>query len=442
MRVMVLGAGVVGTTAAWYLARAGHTVTVLDRREDAALETSFANGGQISVSHAEPWANPGAPATILKWLGREDAPLLFRLRADARQWSWGLRFLLECLPSRTLANTRAILALGLYSRAELQRLRAEARIEYDAQTRGILHFYTDPREYERAARHADDMRAFGMDRVLKTAAECVAIEPALARSTVPLAGGDYTASDESGDARKFTQALARRAMAFGVSFRFGCAIQRLQREGDRIAGVAVAGPDGREELVCADAYVLALGAYSAPLARPVGVALPIYPAKGYSLTLPLDADDLAPVVSLTDEAHKIVFSRLGQRLRVAGTAELNGYDTTLNPVRCEALLTRTAQLFPQVGDRSAAQFWTGLRPATPSNVPIIGRSRLRNLYLDTGHGTLGWTLACGSGRALADMVSGEAPEVDFPFTGLPETLRRRTSVPVAARGPREKQPAE
>ncbi len=442
MRVIVLGAGVVGTTAAWYLARAGHTVTVLERREDAALETSFANGGQISVSHAEPWANPGAPATILKWLGREDAPLLFRLRADARQWSWGLRFLLECLPSRTFANTRAILALGLYSRAELQRLRADTRIDYDQQTRGILHFYTDAGEYERAARHAEQMREFGMDRVVKTAAECVAIEPALADATVTIAGGDYSATDESGDARKFTQALARRAMAFGVSFLYGRSIKALLREGDRIAGVVSTAPEGRDEHHAADAYVLALGACSAPLARSVGVALPIYPAKGYSLTLPLGADDVAPTVSLTDEAQKIVFSRLGQRLRVAGTAELNGYDTSLNAVRCEALLARTAQLFPRAGDRRLAQFWTGLRPATPSNVPIIGRSRLRNLYLDTGHGTLGWTLACGSGRALADIVSGVVPEIDFPFVGLPETLRRRSLAPAAARGARERQPTE
>jgi D-amino-acid dehydrogenase len=440
MRVIVLGAGVVGTTAAWYLARAGHVVTVVDRREDAGLETSFANGGQISVSHAEPWANPSAPATILRWLGREDAPLLFRLRADARQWVWGLRFLRECLPSRTLANTRAILSLGLYSRAELRRLREETRIEYDQQTRGILHLFTDAAALDHAARQGERMRALGMERVLKTAAECVAIEPALAESTVPIAGGEYSAADESGDARRFTQALARRAMGFGVTFLYGRTVARIEREGDRVSGVVLAGGEAGEIRIAADAYVLALGSWSPLVAAPAGVRLPVYPVKGYSLTLPLRAGDVAPVTSLTDEAHKLVFSRLGERLRVAGTAELNGYDTTLNDVRCEALARRAAALFPGAGDRAHAQFWTGLRPATPSNVPIIGRSRLRNLYLDTGHGTLGWTLACGSGRALADIVSGVAPEVDFPFAGLPDTLRpreRRRATPA-----RQKQPAE
>jgi D-amino-acid dehydrogenase len=436
----VLGAGVVGTAAAWYLARAGHAVTVIDRREDAGLETSFANGGQISVSHAQPWANPGAPATILKWLGREDAPLLFRLRADARQWSWGLRFLLECLPSRTAANTRAILSLGLYSRAELQRLRAEARIEYDQQTRGILHLYTGQADFERAARHADEMSGLGVERAVKSAEECLALEPALAASTVRIAGGDYSAHDESGDARKFTQALARRAMGFGVTFLYGRTVSRMERDGDRLGAVILTEADGRESVHTADAYVLAAGSYSPLLAAQVGIALPIYPVKGYSLTLPLADADLAPTMSLTDEAHKLVFSRLGRRLRIAGTAELNGYDTVLNDVRCEALAARTAALFPRAGDRSQAQFWTGLRPATPSNVPIIGRSRLRNLYLDTGHGTLGWTLACGSGRALADIVSGVAPEVDFPFVGPPETLRPREAP--HSRRPREKQPAE
>jgi len=440
MRVIVLGAGVVGTAAAWYLARAGHSVAVLERREDAGLETSFANGGQISVSHAEPWANPGAPATILKWLGREDAPLLFRLRADAAQWSWGLRFLRECLPSRTLRNTRAILSLGLYSRTELQRLRADAALQYDQQTRGILHLFSSAAELDRARRHADAIRALGVDRVLKTRDECIAIEPALADAKERIAGGDYSASDESGDARKFTQALARRAVAFGVTFHYGRTIRRLERDGDRIAAVIAAGAQGDEEAHAADAYVLALGSYSPLLVRPLGFSLPVYPVKGYSITLPLAPGDVAPTVSITDEAHKIVFSRLGDRLRAAGTAELNGYDTTLNAVRCEAILRRAAELFPRAGDPGRAERWTGLRPATPSNVPIIGRSPLRNLYPDTGHGTLGWTLACGSGRAIADIVSGVTPEVEFPFAGLREMPPRPPTRPTPRT--REKQPAE
>lgn len=408
MRVVVLGAGVVGVAAAWYLTRAGHEVTVVERQAEAGMETSFANGGQISVSHAEPWANPHALLKMLKWLGREDSPLLWRLRADAAQWLWGARFLAECRPARARHNTIALLRLGLYSRSRLQALRRELALEYDQLERGILHIYTDAREFERAAAQSDLMRRHGCDRVAKSAAECLAIEPALRDSAVPLVGGTYTAADESGDAWKFTQGLAHQCAAHGARFRYGSRIEEFVRAGDAVSAVRL---DGGEE-IHADAFVAALGSYTPLLLKPIGIRIPVYPAKGYSVTIPLREGDQAPTTSLTDDAHKLVLTRLGQRLRVAGTAEFNGYDTALNAVRCNAIAARTFALFPRIAARDDLSCWAGLRPATAGNVPLIGRCRYRNLYLDTGHGTLGWTLACGSGKLLADLVSGCKPEVD------------------------------
>ena len=411
MRVTVLGAGVVGVTSAWYLAAEGHEVTVIDRQPLPAQETSFANGGQISVSHAEPWANPRAPLKALQWLGREDAPLLWRLRADPAQWAWGLRFLRQCTAARARANLGAIVRLGLASRAALQGLRRELALEYDHLERGILHFYTDPGEFEHALPQAALMREFGCERVPQTAAQCLAIEPALAGSRVPVVGGTYTASDESGDARRFTEALARHAAARGVRFRQGETVQALLREGGRLSGVRLVSG----ETLVADLTVLALGSYSPLLLRPLGLRLPVYPAKGYSATLSLPDGAIAPTVSLTDDGHKIVISRLGQSLRVAGTAEFNGYDTSLNTPRCAALLLRTRQIFPALATVSEVSYWAGLRPATPGNVPLIGDmagAGLAGLWLNTGHGTLGWTLACGSARLLADLVAGRDPGLD------------------------------
>ncbi|MEP7061156.1 MAG: D-amino acid dehydrogenase [Betaproteobacteria bacterium] len=416
MRVLVLGGGVIGITAAWYLAGDGHDVTLVDREPSAGLETSFANGGQISASYAEPWANPVAPLKVLKWLGREDAPLLFRPRADWQQWRWGLQFLLECLPSRTQHNTIQCLNLALYSRDCLKALRADTGIEYDHLERGILQFYTDPQEFEHGVAAAALMREFGCDRVVRTPRECVDIEPALAASRDRLAGGIFTATDESGDAHLFTVELARRLAARGVQFRWNTTITALAAAGERIGGVHVTGADGGKEVLDADAIVVALGSYSRFLLKPVGVPCLVYPAKGYSMTVDVGAHAGAPVVSLTDLAWKIVLTRLGNRLRVAGTAELSGYGMELNAVRCEALKRRTFEIFPDAGDPASAKFWTGLRPATPSNIPLIGPTRYRNLWLDTGHGTLGWTMACGSGRALADAIGGRKPAVDFLLT--------------------------
>jgi D-amino-acid dehydrogenase len=424
MRILVLGAGVVGTAAAWYLARSGHEVVVVERQGAAGLETSFANGGQISASNAAPWANPGVPGKILQWLGREDAPLAFRPRADWRQWWWGARFLWECLPARTRENTRHLRALALYSREALRELRRETGIAYDHLARGILHFYTDEAEFERAATEAQQGRAAGLECEVKTADECIEIEPALRHAADRIRGGVFVPDDESGDACKFTQALARLAeTSAGVRFLFGRSIKRLDAGGGRVRGVVLADAAGGDETLAADAYVVALGSYSPLVLRPIGVSIPVYPLKGYSVTIPLAPGAEAPSVSLSDDAHKLVYSRLGERLRVAGTAEMSGYNTDLDEQRCAAILRRTLEVFPGVGGTGDVQYWTGLRPATPSNVPCIGRTRYANLFLDTGHGTLGWTLACGSARALVDLIAGRRPEPDFPFLGEPRRPR-------------------
>lgn len=430
MKVMVLGAGVTGITTAWYLAQRGHEVTVVERRGAAAMETSFANGGQISVSHAEPWANPGAPLKVLQWLAREDAPLLFRLRADLNQWLWGLEFLRNCTPARTAQNIKQIVNLGMYSRGALQKLRADLGLLYNAQTKGILHFYTSQAEYDAAQEPARIMREHGCELDMKTADECVAIEPALAQCRSSIVGGSMTPSDESGDARAFTSALAARCEQAGVKFLYNTTVLGLDAAEKQLNGVQVAigsgEAGGKVQMLKADAYVMCLGAFSAQWAKVLGQSLRIYPAKGYSVTLPVINEAASYQVSLTDDEYKLVFSRFGNRLRIAGTAELNGYNTELNLVRCNAIVRRVKQLFPDMTDGEGAQFWTGLRPATPSNVPYIGKSKASNVFLNTGHGTLGWTHACGSGAAIADIVSGRVPEVDFAFTGMPAPGRVMT----------------
>jgi len=426
VKVVVLGAGVIGTTSAWYLAQAGHDVLVVDRQPEAGLETSFANGGQISVSHSEPWANPTAPFKILRWLGREDAPLLFRPQADPAQWLWGLRFLFECLPGRTRGNTEAAFSLALYSQGRLHELRRDAGIQYGEQSRGILHLYEERREFEHARVHLGLLKARGFDAEIKTPDECIAVEPALGYSKARFAGGIYAASDESGDAQLFTRKLAAACAANGVEFRFKVSVKHVEAARGRIERVVIDDESGIEESLRADAYIVALGSYSPLLLNHLGMRLPVYPVKGYSVTLPLEPASVAPNISLTDHSRKIVMTRLGEQLRVAGTAELDGYNTEISEVRCEALVKRALELFPRIKRPEDPHFWTGLRPATPSNLPLIGRTRYPNLYLNTGHGTLGWTLACGSGRALADIVGGRKPEPDFRFLGIESKTKGAT----------------
>ncbi len=427
MKVIVLGAGIIGTASAWFLNKAGHEVIVIERQPGAAQETSFANGCQISVSHAEPWANPAAPMKILKWLGKEDAPLLYRFRPEWLQWKWGLHFLRECTSARTAANIRRIVALAEYSRQTLQSVRAETGIDYDCLKRGILHFYTNRKDLEGSLHAAKLMRDLGCPRNSIDTDEVVRIEPALAKIRDKIVGGDFTASDESGDVYKFTTGLAKNAAQAGADFQFNTTVTRLLSEGtgasSRISGVEIIDGEGRHQVLRADAFVIAMGSLSTALLKPLGIELMIYPGKGYSATYRVTEPAAAPTVSLTDDGYKLVMSRLGDRLRVAGTCELNGYTRDLNTVRCEAITRRTRELFPDACDYENPSYWTGLRPLTPSNVPYIGKTRIANLFLNTGHGTLGWTMGCGSGRAIADIVSGRQPELDLTFTGLSHSKR-------------------
>jgi D-amino-acid dehydrogenase len=434
MKIIVLGAGIIGTSSAWFLHKAGHEVAVIDRQPGVAQETSFANGCQISVSHAEPWANPSAPLKVLKWLGKEDAPLLYRPRLDWLQWKWAWHFLRECSATRTNINIRQIVALCEYSRQTLQSVREETGISYDHLTRGILHFYTNAQEFEASLPAARLMRELGCERESVDADTVIRLEPALAHLRHKIIGGDYTATDESGDIYQFTTKLADKARAGGVQFVHNTMVTRLITTGygasAKVTGVEIINDQGIHQTLQADAFVVAMGSFSAQLLQAVGVPLLVYPGKGYSATFNITDPDKAPTVSLTDDEYKIVLSRLGNRLRVAGTCELNGYTRELNPVRCEALRRRTKELFPGACDYDNPQYWTGLRPLTPSNVPYIGKTRFSNLYMNTGHGTLGWTMGCGSGKAIADIIDGKIPEVDFGFNGVARFKQDRNIKPI------------
>lgn len=417
MKIAVLGSGIIGTSTAWWLNQAGHDVVVIDRETGPAQETSRANGCQISVSYAEPWANPQAPMKLARWLFRDDAPLLFRPKFDLRQWWWGLMFLRECLPGRLAPNIRAMVRLAEYSRGTLREMRRDLDIQYDHLERGIINFYRDPAEFENSQEMAGVMREFGVDRRIVTTDEIIQLEPSLAHMRSKIVGGDYTAEDETGDVYLFTTALAERARNAGVEFRYSTQLSRLIPAGGQIIGAEVIRPDGLYETIQADAYVAALGSYTPHFVAPLGIPCNVYPAKGYSASFDIVDAAAAPMVSLTDSAHKVVYSRLGNQLRMAGTAELSGYSRALNTIRCDNMMHLARELFPTALDFDNVRFWSGLRPATPSNVPLIGKTRIRNLYLNTGHGTLGWTMGVGSGRALADIISGRQPEPEFPFLG-------------------------
>lgn len=417
MKIAVLGSGIIGVSTAWWLNQMGHEVVVVERQPQAGLETSRANGGQISVSYAEPWASPQVLPKLVKWLLRDNAPLAFRLQFDPHQWSWAFMFLRECMPARVARNVAALVAMAQYSRRTLQEMRRELGIEYDQQERGILNFYRSMHEFKASQKMAGIMRDHGVERRVISADEVVAIEPALARVRHAIVGGDYTPDDESGDAFRFTQELARLAQDAGVQFRFGWQLSRLVSAGGRVHTAELIGPDGQYEHMRADAYVAALGSHTPAFVRPLGVPCPVYPAKGYSATFPILQADAAPFVSLTDSEHKVVYSRLGNRLRMAGTAELGNPTRALSTARCEHMATLARELFPTALDFDNVRYWSGLRPATPANVPLIGRTRIPNLYLNTGHGTLGWTMGVGSGKALAELICGKRPEPEFPFLG-------------------------
>lgn len=422
MKVVVLGAGIIGVSTAWYLLENGHEVVLVDRQADAALETSYANGAQISVSFCEPWANAWVPLKVARWLLRDDSPLLFRPRLELAQMRYGLAFLKECTSASFERNVEELVQLGRYSHARLKELVAATGIEYNRLERGILHFFSSQADLDNGAAGAEVMRRHGVDRRVLSRDEVLAIEPALAGFGPRIFGGTYTPSDESGDALVFTQQLARRCEARGADARWNTQILAIEKDGDAVGGVRVRRPDGQVETLRGDAYVVALASYAPQLVNPVADCLNIYPAKGYSATLQLRHPDQASTVSLLDDTRKIAISRLGDRIRIAGTAELVGLDTSLNSAtsrtRCEALVRRYEELFPGVADTSEPNYWTGLRPSTPTNIPYIGRSRkLRKLWLNCGHGTLGWTHGAGSGHALAALLSGRRPETAFRFYG-------------------------
>lgn len=415
--VVVLGAGLAGVTSAWYLRAAGHRVTVIERRAGPALETSFANGGQISASHPEPWSNPRTPLAVLRGLGRSDAPVRLRFGLEAERWRWGLAFLGQCRPGPTRRNTATIARLAAYSLAALRQLRRQLDLDYDASECGILHLYFTETQLRHGRRMAATLAEFGLrTEVLGDAAACHRLEPALSRAP-DLAGGLYAPEDESGDAHRFVEALTGHCRQAGVRFEFGMRVDRIATRGQTVRGVHVTDAEGRSGFYAGTDIVCALGAESSRLAKPLGERLPIYPLKGYSVTIP--AGPAAPHLSLTDELHRIVVSRLGDRVRIAGMAELVGFDTGIDTSRAATLLKRASALMPELmsglGHAAAPQYWAGLRPATPGNVPIIGRGRVDGLWYNTGHGSLGWTLACGSAELLSALLSGAAPAIAFPF---------------------------
>jgi D-amino-acid dehydrogenase len=427
MKTLVLGAGIIGISTAWHLSERGHEVVVVDRQRDAALETSFANAAQISVSYCEPWANRHAPAKMLKWMFRNDAPLLFRPQLDWQQWRWGLQFLGQCNDAAFERNVQQLVALGAYSHAALKDVVAATGIDYHRLERGIAHFYTDQKAFDDAAVAAELMQKYGVDRKVVSRDELLAIEPAF-RNFDDIVGGTYTASDESGDARVFTQQLAQLCARRGVQFLFGHDVERLETSAGAIHAVRIRDRDtGIVQRLVADDVVVACGSYTAPLLRQVGVDLPIYPGKGYSATFKLRKPGDAPFVSSIDDEVKVAMSRLGDELRVAGTIEVSGYDATLNSQlaqdRCRMLAQRIEKVLPGVCDTRLPdeggnpQFWTGLRPATPTNIPYIGRTKVAGLWVNAGHGTLGWTHGAGSGKAMAELISGRQPRMNFRFYG-------------------------
>jgi D-amino-acid dehydrogenase len=416
--VLVLGAGVIGVTTAWYLRAQGHDVRVIDRQPGAGCETSFANAGQVSAHLAEPWSNPTTPRQLPRWLLADDAPLVFRPQVRWDQYRWLAKFLRECSASRYGRNLIHLANLGLYSRNALKALRRETGLTYDHHEGGILLFFTDAAVFARAAAAARRLAQAGLQRAPKSADECLAIEPALRSLRDRLAGGIYSEHDETGDAHQFTQALAALCAARGVTFDYGTTVRRIVAGNGDVTGVLLEHADGRRETARAGRYVACLGSFTARLTRPLGVPLDIYPVKGYSVTIPVADDRAAFRIGITDAANKMAFSRLGDRLRATSTAEVAGFDAAIDSRRCQALVRHVAQLFPGAGDGARASFWAGLRPMTPSNLPHVGRSRLPSLYVNAGHGTVGWTQACGSGRAIADIVAGRRPDVDFPFMGI------------------------
>ncbi len=402
-----MGGGVIGVTAAWYLSQAGAEVEVIERQPGAALETSFANAGEISPGYASPWAGPGMPLKAIKWLFERHAPLVIRPGIDPAMYLWILRMLRNCTTARYAINKSHMVPIAEYSRDELRRLRAATGIAYDERSLGTLQLFRTQQQLDGAAGDIAVLEKLGVSYHVLDANGCIAAEPGLADVRPLIVGGLRLPDDETGDCHLFTQRLAALALSRGVQFRYGVNILGVERSGDRIEALRT--DAGR---VTADAYVLALGSFSTRMARSLGIRLPVYPVKGYSITVPVADAAKAPVSTVMDESYKVAITRLGTRIRVGGTAELSGYNTRLHPARRATLELSARSLFPAGGDYSDVSFWTGMRPMTPDGTPVVGASSYRNLWLNTGHGTLGWTMACGSGRVLADLITGHPPAID------------------------------
>jgi D-amino-acid dehydrogenase len=408
MGTIVLGAGVVGVTTAWELAKAGRAVTVIDREPGPAMVTSFANAGLVAPGHALTWASPRAPKILIKSLFRDDQALRLKLNADPRMWAWCLRFLRNCTAEKARVNTLRKLKLCVYSQQALQALAAETGVEYDGIRKGLLYVYRDAAALERGMANMAILREGGQRMEVLDRAGVARTEPAFETSRSPVVGGVYSPGDESGDAHKFTRELAERCRSLGVEFRYGTTATGFDMEGDRVSAVRLVGG----EVLPADDVVLALGCWSPQLGRPLGLNIPVYPVKGYSATIPIGGTDVAPAVGGVDENNLVAWCRMGDRLRLTATAEFTGYDTSHRPSDFVGMLAAARDLFPRAGDYDRPSYWSCLRPMTPEGTPIFGRGRHRNLWLNTGHGHMGWTMACGSARIVADMMAGRQPEID------------------------------
>ena len=408
MRVLVLGSGVIGTSVAYYLARAGHEVQVVDRQPGPALETSYANAGEVSPGYSAPWAGPGVPVKAVKWMLMQHSPLVIKPVLDPAMWLWGLAMLRNCTAARYRVNKGRMVRMAEYSRDCLQQLRADIGIEYDERTQGTLQLFRTQKQLDGTAKDIEILKDYGVPYQLLDRTGYLEHEPALADVQHKFVGALRLPGDETGDCFKFTNTLADKAKELGVDFHFGVDIKGLERSGDAITGVRT----GNGTLT-ADRYVLALGSYSTPMLKPIGIRIPVYPVKGFSITVPITDASKAPESTIMDESYKVAVTRLGDRIRVGGTAQLSGYDLRLDESRRKTLDFVVNDLFPKGGDLSRAEFWTGLRPMTPDGTPIVGGTRYDNLFLSTGHGTLGWTMAAGTGRVMADLISGKPPEIDM-----------------------------
>ncbi len=407
MHVLILGSGVIGTTMAYYMARAGHQVTVVDRQPGAALETSFANAGEVSPGYSSPWAAPGVPLKAIKWMLMEHSPLVIKPRLDPAMWRWSAAMLRNCTTRRYRLNKSRMVRLAEYSRDCLKELRAETGIRYDERSLGLLQLFRTQKQLDGLGKDIEILEEHGVPYELLDREGYIRYEPALAHVKEKFVGGLRLPGDETGDCFKFTQNVAKMAEGLGVDFRFNVNIHGLDHRNGRIAGVRTdAGT------LTADKYVMALGSYSPKLLAPLGIDIPVYPVKGYSITVPITDASKAPESTIMDETHKVAVTRLGDRIRVGGTAQLSGFDLKLDAKRRATLEYVVKDLFPKGGDVARSEFWTGLRPMTPDGTPIVGGTRYPNLYLSTGHGTLGWTMAAGTGRVMADLVSGRKPEIE------------------------------